>query len=133
MDGNHNHRSDWITVYPLEFHVQESYVSKGDTHIKSDIWIGMNAMIMPGVTINEGAIISSVAIVTKDVEAYSIVAGNPARHLKYRFSKDEIQKLLELRWFDWKESDIDNAKDLLMSSNIDELYKYYLKHIKREN
>lgn len=93
----------------------------------------MNAMIMPGVTINEGAIISSVAIVTKDVEAYSIVAGNPARHLKYRFSKDEIQKLLELRWFDWKESDIDNAKDLLMSSNIDELYKYYLKHIKREN
>lgn len=50
MEGNHNHRSDWITVHPFESHIQASYISKGDTHIKSDVWIGMNAMTIPKVT-----------------------------------------------------------------------------------
>lgn len=130
MGGNHNHHSDWITVYPFAGHIKESFENKGDTVIKSDAWIGMNATIMPGVTMNEGAIVATGAIVTKDVPAYSIVAGNPAKVIKMRFSKEEIEKLLEMSWFNWSEEEIKTAEDILMSSSVNKLYEYYLKNIK---
>ncbi len=131
MGGNHNHRSDWITVYPFTDHIKESYLPKGNTYIKSDAWIGMNATLMPGVTIGEGAIVASGAIVTKDVSPYTIVAGNPARVVKQRFSDEEISMLLELRWFDWSKEQVNAAESLLMSSSIDELYTYYQSNIKK--
>ncbi|MGX7014901.1 CatB-related O-acetyltransferase [Vagococcus silagei] len=130
MGGNHNHRSDWITVYPFADHVKESYQAKGDTVIKSDAWIGMNAMIMPGITIGEGAIVASGSLVTKNVEPYTIVAGNPARLVKKRFSETEIEKLLEMRWFDWSDEEIRAVESILMSHSIEDLYQYYLNHIK---
>lgn len=130
MGGNHNHHSDWITVYPFANHIKESFENKGNTVIKSDAWIGMNATIMPGVTINEGAIVATGSVVTKDVPAYSIVAGNPAKVVKMRFSDEEIEKLLEISWFNWSEDEIKKAEDILMSSSIDKLYEYYLKNIK---
>lgn len=89
----------------------------------------MNAMIMPGVTIGEGAVIAAGSMVVKDVPPYTIVGGNPARVIKQRFSTEEISMLLELRWFDWTKEQIEAAKDSLMSNNIDALYAHYKKHI----
>lgn len=125
MGGNHNHHPDWITVYPFENQIMDSYAPKGNTIIKSDAWIGMNAMIMPGVTIGEGAIIAAGSIVTKDIPPYTIVGGNPARIIKERFSEKEVQQLLEIRWFDWTSEQIKKAEPLLMSASIEELYLYY--------
>ncbi|WP_054710611.1 CatB-related O-acetyltransferase [Bacillus sp. JCM 19041] len=129
MGGNHNHHPEWITVYPFVDQLKESYEPKGNTVIESDAWIGMNAMIMPGVTIGEGAIVAAGSVVTKDVAAYTIVGGNPAKEVKKRFSEVEIAKLKEMRWFDWKRESIEAATDLLSSSSIDDLYEYYLREI----
>lgn len=129
MGGNHNHHSDWITVYPFASHVEKSYEPKGNTVIKSDAWIGMNAMIMPGVTIGEGAIVAAGSMVVKDVPPYTIVGGNPAKSIKKRFTDVEIDRLLEIRWFDWTEEQIEKAKDILMSDSIDALYDYYKTYI----
>lgn len=128
MGGNHNHRGDWVTVYPFESHLKESFVPKGDTVIKSDAWIGMDAMILPGVTIGEGAIIAARSVVTKDVLPYTIVGGNPAQIIKKRFSEKEIAMLLEIRWFDWSDEEIEEAKEFLMSPEIERLYDWYQKH-----
>lgn len=68
--------------------------------IKNDVWVGANSVIMPGVTIGNGVIIGSSSVVTKDIPDYAIVAGVPARIIKYRFSKDIIARLLELKWWD---------------------------------
>lgn len=74
---------------------------KGDTIIGNDVWIGYDTMIMPGVKIGDGAIIASRALVTKDVEPYSIVGGNPAQLIRKRFDDKTIAKLIRLAWWDW--------------------------------
>jgi len=87
-------------------------------------------MIMPGITIGDGAIIASRSVVTKDVEPYTVVGGNPAKHIKERFDKDKIDMLLEMKWWDWEENHIKNSIDILSSSDINKLYKYYEINIK---
>lgn len=129
MGGNHNHNPNWITVYPFQEKIVESYKPKGDTIIGNDVWIGTEAMIMPGVKIGDGAIIASRSVVTKDVEPYTLIGGNPAKFIKKRFTESDIARLLEMKWWDWKEKEIQNAVDILSSSNIDELYQYYKKNI----
>ena len=130
LGGNHNHRTDWISVYPFPQTIKESFQRKGDTILKSDSWIGMGATIMPGVVIGEGAIVAAESVVIKDIPPYSIVAGNPAKIIKYRFTKDEIEKLLELRWFDWSDEEVEKAIPLIMSNDISALYYYYIENIK---
>ena len=129
LGGNHNHRSDWISVYPFPQTIKNSFQRKGDTEIKSDAWIGMGATIMPGVVIGEGAIVAAESVVIKDIEPYSVVAGNPAKEIKKRFSEKEITKLMTLRWFDWPEEKIEEAIPYIMSSEIDLLFDYYITHI----
>lgn len=73
------------------------------TTIESDVWIGQNAMIKSGVTIGVGAVVGAGAVVTKDVEPYSIVAGVPAKHIKYRFEKDIRERLLASKWWEFDE------------------------------
>ncbi|WP_312148068.1 CatB-related O-acetyltransferase [Paenibacillus odorifer] len=131
MGGNHNHHPEWITVYPFVDQIANSYESKGDTIIASDAWIGMNAMIMPGVKIGEGAIVAAGSVVVKDVPPYTIVGGNPAKVIKQRFTDQEIEKLKEMRWFDWKREKIEQATSIFSSSSIDQLYDFYLKEIKK--
>ncbi len=125
LGGNHNHNPKWITVYPFKDKLIDSYKPKGDTIIGNDVWIGTEAMIMPGITIGDGAIIASRSVVTKDVDPYTVVGGNPAKHIKERFDKDKIDMLLKMKWWDWEENHIKNSMDILSSSDINKLYKYY--------
>ncbi|ALD65955.1 CatB-related O-acetyltransferase [Spiroplasma cantharicola] len=113
-----NHRIDSISTYPFEmfkeFEFNEKtakpFKSKGDTVIGHDVWIGYGATIMPGVKIGNGSIIAAKAVVTKDVEPYSIVAGNPAKVKRMRFEKNKIKELEDLQW--WNES-IESIKTML--------------------
>ena len=75
---------------------------RGDTVVGNDVWIGAEAMIMPGIRIGDGAMIGSRSVVTKDVAPYAIVAGNPAREIRKRFSDSDIERLLDMRWWDWR-------------------------------
>jgi hypothetical protein len=76
--------------------------------IGNDVWIGMNSVIHRGVIIGDGAVIASDAVVTKDVEPYSIVGGNPAQHIKYRFGRESVNLLEALKWWDWSRETIAN-------------------------
>ncbi|WP_172255218.1 CatB-related O-acetyltransferase [Saccharibacillus deserti] len=125
--GNQGHRSDWASTYPFYYTpdlnegAADGFLPKGDTWVGSDVWIGTEAMIMPGVKIGHGAVIASRAVVTKDVEPYTIVGGNPAVPIRRRFDESDIKKLLETRWW---ELDIEAVKPLiplLTSSKIGEL------------
>jgi virginiamycin A acetyltransferase len=75
--------------------------SRGNTVIGNDVWIGREAVIMPGVIIGDGAIIAARAVVVSDVDPYTVVGGNPAKHVRERFSDEDIDRLLRLAWWDW--------------------------------
>ena len=74
---------------------------RGDTVIGNDVWIGMEALIMPGVAIGHGAIVAARAVVSRDVPPYAIVAGNPAKVVKTRFDPETVERLLAVAWWDW--------------------------------
>lgn len=74
---------------------------RGDTVIGPDVWIGREAMLMPGVTVGAGAIIAARAVVTRDVRPYAVVAGNPAQEVRRRFDDATIARLLDIAWWDW--------------------------------
>jgi acetyltransferase-like isoleucine patch superfamily enzyme len=103
-----NHRTDWVSTYP--FRIQNSLegaardghpYSKGDVVIGNDVWLGMESLILSGVAIGDGAVVAARSVVTKDVEPYTIVGGNPAKVIGTRFSETQRQVLLALRWWDW--------------------------------
>ncbi len=121
MGGNHTHRTDWFSLYPFVENIERSYEGKGDTRIGDGAWIGMRAMIMPGIQIGEGAIVASGAIVTKNVAPYSVVAGNPAKVVKKRFSDATIERLLALHVYDLPAETFERIKPLLCNVDIDAL------------
>lgn len=97
LGGEHNLKT--ISTYPFKvklFGEEKEAGSKGDIVIKDDVWIGQNAIICSGITIGQGAVIAAGAVVTKDVEPYAIVGGNPAKLLKYRFDEKLIKKLCSI-------------------------------------
>ena len=99
---------------------------KGDIIIENDVWIGAHATIMSGVKISNGAIVGATATVTKDVPPYSIVVGNPAKIVKYRFSKKQIESLLKISWWNWTEDRIKTEAMNIWSNNIDEFIDRHL-------
>ncbi len=127
--GGH-HRSDWITTFPFPAFIStpepiEGYAfSRGDVVIGNDVWLCTGAVILSGVIIGHGAVVAAGAVVTQDVEPYSIVAGNPARCVRFRFAETERQALLRLEWWNWPEELIVQAIPLLCSGDIDGLLKY---------
>jgi len=118
------HRSDWVTTYPFNIRwkagagIEGHPKTKGDVIIGNDVWIGSEAMIMSGVTIEDGAVVSARAVVTRDVPAYSIVAGVPCRVVKMRFDDKTIGRLLALKWWAWDEATIQEYLPLLLSDRI---------------
>lgn len=121
MGGNNTHRPDWFSSYPFMEKMREAYVSKGDTVIGDGVWIGMRAFIMPGVHIGEGALIAANAVVTKDVEPYTVVAGNPANPVKKRFDDETIRTLLDLKLYDRPEEETDALIPCLCSQDLEAL------------
>jgi len=123
VDGNHH--TDWISSYPFGELISDvpknpgHPLGKGDILIGNDVWIGYNSIILPGVKIGDGAVIGAGSIVTKNVDDYEIVAGNTAKHIKYRFSKEKIEILKKIRWWDWPIEKIKENVDILQSNNID--------------
>lgn len=91
---------------------------KGDTIIGNDVWIGYDATIMPGIKIGDGAIIASKAVVTNDVPPYSIIGGNPAKVIRYRFDEDVINILTQLKWWDWDIERITESIPILTSNDV---------------
>ena len=125
-----NHRVDWITTYPFSA-LNDEWIEAKDIHghpstngnikIGNDVWIGYDATILSGVTVGDGAVIGSKSVVTKDVEPYSIVGGNPAKIIKKRFKENQIQRLLELQWWNWSKDKIKKNINLLCNVYIDQI------------
>lgn len=97
----------------------------GDTVIADDVWIGSEAIIMPGVQIGHGAVIGTRALVTKDVEPYTIMGGNPAKPIRKRFDEGKIAMLLEMAWWNWSTERLSLAMPLLTSSDIEALHRFW--------
>lgn len=117
------HRMDWITTYPFSA-MGEAWMgaesitghpaSKGDIVIGNDVWIGHGALILSGVRIGDGAVIGAGSVVNKNVDDYAIVAGNPARFIRFRFDEDLRLGLKQLSWWDWPDEKISkNLQDLM--------------------
>ena len=94
---------------------------KGDTVIGNDVWIGQNAVILPGVHIGDGAIIGANSVVGSDVPPYTIVVGNPAREIRKRFDDDLIRLMLDFKWWDKSVEEINQLIPLLTSGNLEKV------------
>lgn len=134
MAGNQGHRHDWVSSFPFFYMSQEvaafegsvdGYGAAGDTVIGNDVWIGMEAVIMPGVKIGHGAIIGTRALITKDVAPYSVMGGNPGKEIRKRFGEEDIARLLEMEWWNWPDDRLKAAMPLLCNSDIKALYDFY--------
>ena len=91
----------------------------GPTVVGNDVWLGYQCLIMPGVTIGDGAIVGSRSVVTKDVEPYTVVAGSPARVIKKRFDDETIAKLLELKWWNLPDEEVEKLLPDLIEGNVE--------------
>jgi lipopolysaccharide transport system ATP-binding protein len=129
VDGNH--RSDWVAQYPLSRILNNDFSNtghpegKGNMVIGNDVWIGMGAIIVPGVCIGDGAVVAAGSVVTHHVLPYEIVGGAPARHIKMRFPVDQISMLMQIRWWDW---DIEKIKENIPMLEAGDILGFILKH-----
>ncbi|NDB83775.1 MAG: antibiotic acetyltransferase [Alphaproteobacteria bacterium] len=127
-----NHRTDWITTYPFGGRYFDRFnniketgfqTTKGNIVIENDVYIGIDAKLMSGVTISNGAVIGAHTVVTKNVPPYCIFAGNPGRVVKKRFRDEDIEFLLRIKWWYWSEAKINTYLPLLCNNNIEALKK----------
>jgi acetyltransferase-like isoleucine patch superfamily enzyme len=127
--GGH-HRIDWLSCYPFPAKVEEvAYItdfggSNGDVVIGNDCWISSHAKILSGITIGDGAVVAAGALVTKDVAPYSIVGGNPAKFIRWRFDEPVRQVLEQSAWWYWPETEVRSVAHLLCSSDIEPFVEY---------
>ena len=139
--GSANHRLGSVTTYPFNVfggswqentpdHMSQ-LPFKGDTVIGNDVWIGRESIIMPGVKIGDGAIIAACSVVTKDVEPYSVVGGNPARFIKKRFNDELIELLLEFKWWDLPPEKLVTVLPLLCDFDLEKITKKIKEMIER--
>ena len=126
-----NHRTDWFTTYPFnvlrpEFQdIKGHPKTKGDLIIGNDVWIATGATILSGLTIGDGSIIGACTLVAKDVPAYSIMAGNPGRIVRQRFSDEEIDLLLTMQWWDLSSEEINVLIPFLQADDFSGLRNAY--------
>ena len=136
-----NHRVDWISTSPLaatQFHdtftksknIKNFNSSKGDILIGHDVWIGGKTTILSGVKIGTGAVIAAGSMVVNDVEPYTISGGNPNKFIRKRFEDNLIKKLLDSKWWNLSDEQINNLSSSLLSDNFDEFFNK-IKDIKK--
>lgn len=120
-----NHRTDWVTTFPFPIkwseavHITGHPSSKGDVILGNDVWIGRQSVILSGVTIGTGAVIGCNSVVSRNVPPYTIMAGNPAKEVKKRFSPEQIERLLNSCWWDLERDQLVKLLPLLCSTQID--------------
>jgi virginiamycin A acetyltransferase len=125
-----NHKLDGFSTYPFQIFgngwervmpQMHELPFKGDTVIGNDVWIGYDALVMPGVRIGDGAIIASRSVVVADVAPYTIAGGNPARPIRRRFPDEVIAGLLEIAWWDWEIEKITRNLEAIVGSDLERL------------
>jgi acetyltransferase-like isoleucine patch superfamily enzyme len=121
------HRTDWVTTYPFTalwgINFPGHPRTKGDVIVGNDVWVGMEALILSGVTIGDGAVIGARSVVSKNVAPYEIVAGNPARHVRYRFDAKKVRDaLVKMAWWDWEDEKIRKRMHFLLSDDVETLF-----------
>lgn len=125
-----NHRMSGFSTYPFNIFgngwerstpLPEELPYKGDTVVGNDVWIGYQAMLMPGVRVGDGAIIAARSVVSADVPPYAIVGGNPARVLRMRFEPTQIERLLRIAWWDWDADKVSRHLELIVGGDLDAL------------
>jgi virginiamycin A acetyltransferase len=136
LHGNHYYM-DRISTYPEELFLngpnpEKPSHTKGDIIIGNDVWIGANVVLMSGTKIGNGAIIGAYSVVRKEIRPYSVAYGNPCCVQHMRFPQDEINKLEEMKWWDWDESLIPEFLPFILNKDVEGLYNYYLKR-RKEN
>lgn len=124
-----NHQMNAVTTFP--FYTLEGWDMsppekhdlplKGDTVIGSDVWVGQNAVILPGVHIGDGAIIGADSVVGSNIAPYTVVVGNPARPLRKRFDDELIALLLDFKWWDRPIDEINSLIPLLTCSDLEKV------------
>lgn len=127
--ANHTQKSLSTYPFPLFFeewgldraHVADAWDNQGDIVIGNDVWIGYEAIVLSGVTIGDGAIVGTRAVVTKDVPPYTIVGGIPAKPIRNRFSDEVIASLLEIKWWEWPDEKIQRNISAIQSGSMDDL------------
>jgi virginiamycin A acetyltransferase len=125
-----NHKLSGISTYPFQIFgggwetvmpKPGDLPFKGDTVIGNDVWLGYEALIMPGVRIGNGAIVSSRSVVVSDVPSYTIVGGNPAKAIRRRFDQEVVDRLESLAWWEWPIETITRHLDLIVGADVDAL------------
>lgn len=126
-----NHRMNWVSTFPFPkyfpelSHLVDSFgVIKGDVVIGSDVWLGRNCTILSGITVGTGAVVAASAVVTRDVPPYAVVAGNPARVVRWRFDEETIRLLLDTAWWSWPPDEIRQIAGLLCKEDLNEFLAY---------
>lgn len=124
-----NHKLSSISTYPFPIFFEEwglnvkditaAWDNKGDIVIGNDVWIGYEAVILSGVSIGDGAVIGTRAVVTKDVPPYTIVGGVPAKPIRKRFQREIVDTLLKIKWWDWPKDRIAHYLADIQSGNIE--------------
>lgn len=123
IDGNH--RVDCVSTFPFGeiikgVNKRDGFIAgRGNMKIGNDVWIGENSIILPGVSIGNGAVVAAGSIVTKNVLDYEIVGGNPARHIKFRFNQNQIDNLNKIQWWNWNIDKIIDNVNYIQSDEID--------------
>jgi acetyltransferase-like isoleucine patch superfamily enzyme len=128
LGNGFGHDTSFVSTYPFSFIYKSTFPNvqncsrntRGDVIVGNDVWIGENVIIMSGVVIGDGAVIANNSHVVKDVESYSISGGNPCKHIKYRFSPEQIGNLLDIKWWDWEDDKINYYLPLICSPSIED-------------
>lgn len=125
------HRTNWVSSFPFPKYFPEANhlipdfgVTKGDVIIGSDVWLCRNCTIMSGVKIGHGAVVATGSIVTKDVPPYAVVAGNPAKIIKWRFDENTINALLATEWWTWPQEELRKVVLLMCKDDLNDFLTY---------
>lgn len=125
-----NHRTTGVSTYPFPLmggawaqagDLFRDRPSRGDTVVGNDVWIGQDAVIMPGVQIGDGAVVAARSVVTSDVPAYAVVGGNPARLIRQRYDASGVERLQRIAWWDWPAEVVTAHLRTLMAGTVDDL------------